>query len=95
MSIQRQQLGEERTLEESAIDTGSDPAMLAAGGSVVLALYTYFSGRRELGIFVGLWAPTILGFASYYNQRQIRERLEYVTSSGGLLDTLDQFVSRR
>ena len=28
--------------------------------SIVLSLYLYVSGRRETGIFVGLWAPTIL-----------------------------------
>jgi hypothetical protein len=28
--------------------------------SIVLSLYLYMSGRRETGIFVGLWAPTIL-----------------------------------
>jgi len=28
--------------------------------SIVLSLYLYISGRRETGIFVGLWAPTIL-----------------------------------
>jgi len=29
-------------------------------GSVLLSLGLYASGRRHLGIFVGLWAPTIL-----------------------------------
>jgi len=28
--------------------------------SILLALYLYMSGRRETGIFVGLWAPTVL-----------------------------------
>jgi hypothetical protein len=28
--------------------------------SILLSLYLYRSGRRETGIFVGLWAPTIL-----------------------------------
>ena len=28
--------------------------------SILLSLYLYVSGRRETGIFVGLWAPTIL-----------------------------------
>ena len=28
--------------------------------SIVLSLVLYMSGRREAGIFVGLWAPTIL-----------------------------------
>lgn len=28
--------------------------------SIVISLLLYVSGRREAGIFVGLWAPTIL-----------------------------------
>lgn len=34
---------------------------LASMLSVVLSLYIYFvSGDKELGIFVGLWAPTLI-----------------------------------
>ena len=28
--------------------------------SILLSLYLFMSGRRETGIFVGLWAPTVL-----------------------------------
>ncbi len=28
--------------------------------SILISLALYVSGRREAGIFVGLWAPTIL-----------------------------------
>ena len=28
--------------------------------SILISLYLYMSGRRETGIFVGLWAPTVL-----------------------------------
>ena len=28
--------------------------------SILLSLTLYMTGRREAGIFVGLWAPTIL-----------------------------------
>jgi hypothetical protein len=28
--------------------------------SILLSLYLFVSGKRETGIFVGLWAPTIL-----------------------------------
>jgi hypothetical protein len=28
--------------------------------SILLSLYLYLSGKRETGIFVGLWAPTVL-----------------------------------
>jgi hypothetical protein len=28
--------------------------------SILISLYLFASGRRETGIFVGLWAPTVL-----------------------------------
>ncbi len=28
--------------------------------SILISLMLYMTGRREAGIFVGLWAPTIL-----------------------------------
>ncbi len=28
--------------------------------SIILSLYLFLSGKRNEGIFVGLWAPTIL-----------------------------------
>ena len=28
--------------------------------SILLSLYLFLSGKRESGIFVGLWAPTFL-----------------------------------
>ena len=28
--------------------------------SILISLYLYLSGKRESGIFVGLWAPTVL-----------------------------------
>ena len=35
--------------------------------SIAAAIYLFLSGKRDTGIFVGLWAPTILGFAAYFN----------------------------
>jgi hypothetical protein len=34
-------------------------------GSILLSVALYFSGRKEAGIFVGLWAPTILNLGLY------------------------------
>ena len=28
--------------------------------SILISLYLYLSGKRESGVFVGLWAPTVL-----------------------------------
>ena len=35
--------------------------------SIVAAVYLFLTGKRDTGIFVGLWAPIILGFATFYN----------------------------
>jgi hypothetical protein len=46
--------------EEVTMDGGKG---IYVGGtllSIVLSLALYMTGRREAGIFVGLWAPTIL-----------------------------------
>jgi hypothetical protein len=41
-----------------------DPAKgIHVGGtllSILISLYLFTSGRRKAGIFVGLWAPTVL-----------------------------------
>ncbi len=34
-------------------------------GSILLSLALWFSGKRLAGIFVGLWAPTILNLGLY------------------------------
>lgn len=34
-------------------------------GSILLSVALYLSGRRHAGIFVGLWAPTILNLGLY------------------------------
>lgn len=54
--------------------TAGDPALLAAGGSVLLSLALYYlKGNKQQGIFVGLWAPTFLAFASYFKQKEAAE----------------------
>lgn len=59
---------------QAAQKTGRDPAVMAAAGSVVLSWLFYFvRGDREMGLFVGLWAPTILAFASYFEQTRMGE----------------------
>jgi hypothetical protein len=31
----------------------------------VTSIYLWFGGQREEGLFVGLWVPSILAFATY------------------------------
>ena len=38
--------------------------IIAAGLSFVLSVSLWFSGKREEGIFVGIWVPSILAFGA-------------------------------
>jgi len=44
----------------------ADYAVFAAALiSFATSVYLWFSGQRDEGLFVGLWVPSILGFAAY------------------------------
>jgi hypothetical protein len=44
--------------------TFSDTLMLvAAFSSLIFSEILWFKGEKEAGIFIGLWVPSILGFA--------------------------------
>lgn len=58
-------------------DPMSEPVALGAAASVALSwLLFYGKGDKEQGLFVGLWAPTLLGAASYMKQMRLAEKLE-------------------
>ena len=38
--------------------------IIAAGLSLALALYLWFSGQTDQGLFVGLWVPSILSLGA-------------------------------
>lgn len=44
---------------------GDYSVMAAALVSLATSIYLWFGGQREEGLFVGLWVPSILGFATY------------------------------
>ncbi|MFB6157505.1 MAG: hypothetical protein ABEJ34_06670 [Haloferacaceae archaeon] len=53
-------------LADELESSGIGPAVFAAAGSVVLALYYYYvKGDQQRGQFIGLWPGTILAMASY------------------------------
>ena len=73
--------------------TTTDPAILAAAASVGLSWYYFFvQGDRQRGIFVGLWPPTILAFASYFNQLRVREMMDRMTSMSGIRRSVQRMV---
>jgi|TARA_R110001599_G_scaffold353761_1_gene596598 hypothetical protein len=40
--------------------------LLAALFSMALSIFLWFSGQKDAGLFVGIWVPSILGFACYF-----------------------------
>ncbi len=91
----------ERELSErigpDADDGGFGPAFFASAASVVLSLYYYFvRGNRRLGTFVGLWPPTILAFAIYLDQREMRRRIESITQpESAIREAIDSVMGSR
>ena len=96
----KQQLTEGEVSGEAAeqmTEQAMGPAFLAAAASVGLAWYYFFlRGDRQRGLFVGLWPPTILAFASYFNQRKMRTQLESLTQPGTTLkNAIDSMMGNR
>jgi hypothetical protein len=62
---------------EKAFDPMSEPVMLAAAASVAFSWYLfYMKGDKVHGLFVGLWAPTLIGAASYLKQLKTAKKLD-------------------
>ncbi|QCJ48445.1 hypothetical protein [Haloprofundus halophilus] len=60
-----------------AQESGADVALIASALSVALSWYQfYIRGNKTRGIFIGLWPPTFLAFASYMRQKGMADRLE-------------------
>ncbi|WP_235996371.1 hypothetical protein [Robertkochia sediminum] len=38
--------------------------------TIVVAEYVFLTGEKLSGIFIGLWAPTILGFMNYFKPKE-------------------------
>lgn len=75
--------------------TRTDPAITAATASVLLSLYQFYvRGNREMGLFVGLWAPTILAFANYDEQTRMADQLEETLGTGeeGLRESVSRLL---
>ncbi len=72
-----EELEEVKESAESAFDPVSEPVVLAAVASVAFSWYQFYVQENKVhGLFVGLWAPTLLGAAGYLKQLQIAEKLD-------------------
>ncbi|SFF86878.1 hypothetical protein SAMN04488063_0589 [Halopelagius inordinatus] len=66
----------EEIAEEAPMSAG-DPIATLAAGSVLLSWYQFYvKGNKESGIFVGLWAPTLLAAANYVQQKDIAQKFD-------------------
>jgi len=75
--------------KEAAKQTGMDPVILGSAVSVLLSWY-YFYARddRQQGLFVGLWAPTLIAFDSYFRQTEMYEMLKH--GSSGVMNRVER-----
>ena len=81
---------------KAAEQTGSNPWILASAGSVVLSWFMFFVARdREMGLFVGLWAPTFLAFASYFRQTRMHDTINRAMGGGGMMERVEKMVQGR
>jgi hypothetical protein len=96
MSETEQQTGtRERPVMDAAQESTTDIAILASAASVLLSWHQFFiRGNRERGLFIGLWPPTILAFASYFNQKRMEQRMESLKPSS-IINSLDQMFGNR
>ncbi|ODR82384.1 hypothetical protein BG842_01135 [Haladaptatus sp. W1] len=79
----------------AAQESTTDIAILASAASVLLSWHQFFvRGNRERGLFIGLWPPTILAFASYFNQKRMEQRMESLKPSS-IINSLDQMFGNR
>lgn len=87
---------QKREAMRAAEQTGSDPWIVASAASVVLSWVMFFVARdREMGIFVGLWAPTFLAFASYFRQTRMHDTLNRAMGREGIMGRVEQMVQGR
>lgn len=79
---ERSNEGEVEQMVEKMPMSAGDPIATAAAGSVLYSWYKFYvKGDKEGGIFVGLWAPTLLAGASYLQQKDLMRKSRKVLSS--------------
>ncbi|MEF8915509.1 hypothetical protein [Natronomonas sp.] len=73
---------EKTTAEKVGRQTGRDPIVVAAAGSVLLAWYQYYvRGNKEHGLFIGLWPPTMLAFSNALQLNDLSREAEAKTTT--------------
>lgn len=86
MSVLNQRESDTKEEAEKMIEswpmTMGDPVATLAAGSVLYSWYNFYvKGNKMDGIFVGLWAPTLLAAASYLQQKNVVQKFKRGLSS--------------
>lgn len=64
--------------KEASKKTAIDPIIMGSAASVLLSWYFfYLKEDRQQGLFVGLWPPTLMAFASYFRSARMEDMLEH------------------
>lgn len=72
----------QREIAENTPMSAGDPVATLAAGSVLLSWYRFYvKGDKEGGIFVGLWAPTLLTAANYLQQKDAIRKFRQIVGS--------------
>jgi hypothetical protein len=59
---------ESKTQKEKRIPSAEWLLLISSFSSILLALYLFFCDKNfEMALFVGLWAPTLLGLINFIN----------------------------
>jgi AcrR family transcriptional regulator len=75
-----QQSDETEEAVEATAETGTDPAVVAAGAAILLSWHQFFlQENRGTGLFIATWPATILAFASYFEQTEMSDRVKQAT----------------
>lgn len=73
--VSNEEESKEEMLEKTPMSMG-DPVVALAAGSVLFSWYQFYvKGDTENGIFVGLWAPTLLAASNYIQQKDVIRRV--------------------
>ncbi len=49
----------------NAFYSGKGPILMAAGLSFLVSVYLWFFVDKAMGLFVGIWVPSILAFGAF------------------------------
>lgn len=84
--LQQEEESETREEAEQMVETMpfsmGDPIVMAAMGSVLYSWYQfYINGDSDKGLFIGLWAPTLLAAGGYIQQKDAVRKLKQGVAS--------------